>query len=209
MVPSGDTRGEKTRERLVEAAVALFSEKGYAATGTRAIAARARCNVALISHYFGSKEGLLRETITRALTVVSHELRALRAEPGRPEARLRRFIEFMVDHFDRNCQGMQIVHRDLIQAESALRAVVAPIVAANLEMLTAILEEARAEGRLADVEPKTASLLLMGMLQHYFINYPIACGLIGERSPETMASLKRHVTQIFLGGILKGAEKSP
>jgi AcrR family transcriptional regulator len=209
MVPSGARPGETTRERLLGAAITLFSEKGYAATGTRAIAARAGCNVALISHYFGSKEGLLREAVMRALAVVSDELRALRAEPGRPEARLRRFIEFMVDHFDRHCQGMQIVHRDLIQAESALREMVAPMVAANLEMLTAILEEAREEGRLADVEPKTASLLLMGMLQHYFTNYPISCGLIGGRSPEIVASLKFHITQIFLGGILRAAEKSP
>jgi AcrR family transcriptional regulator len=48
--------GPGTRERLLEAASSLFSEQGYAATGTRAIAARAVCNVALISHYFGSKD---------------------------------------------------------------------------------------------------------------------------------------------------------
>src|SRR3954471_20230662 len=49
--------GPGTRERLLGAAISLFSEQGYSATGTRAIAARAGCNVALISHYFGSKEG--------------------------------------------------------------------------------------------------------------------------------------------------------
>src|SRR4051812_2952186 len=179
MTPSREPKGAGTRGRPPGAAGALFSAKGSAATGPRAIAAHARCNVALISHYFGSKEGLLRESVQRALAVVSDELRALLGAPALPEEKLTRFIEFMIDHFDRHCQGMQIVHRDLIHTDSALRPVVQPMVAENLEMLTALLEEARAEGRLQDVEPRTASVLLMGMLQHYFVTYPICSAMIG------------------------------
>src|SRR3954468_14140542 len=89
-------QGSGTRERLLEAASALFSEQGYAATGTRAIAARAKCNVALISHYFGSKEGLLREVIVHGIATVGDELRALRAAPMPAEERLDRLVDTMV-----------------------------------------------------------------------------------------------------------------
>lgn len=44
---------------LVEAATALFAERGYESTTTRAIAERVGCSEALIQNYFGGKEGLL------------------------------------------------------------------------------------------------------------------------------------------------------
>jgi len=200
---NGIQGGSGTRERLLSAAISLFSEQGYAATGTRAIAARAGCNVALISHYFGSKEGLLREVIVRGITTVGEELRALRAAPMSPEERLARFVDYMVDHFDRCCQGMQIVFHQLAQAQSPFFAAILPKITENVELLTSMLEDAKSAGRLRDVEPRTTAVLLMGMLQTYFATYTVASTLIGPRSPETIAELKRHITEIFVRGALQ------
>ncbi|ANZ42998.1 TetR family transcriptional regulator [Lentzea guizhouensis] len=55
---------ERTRARIMEAAAAEFGAKGYAATRTTDIAARAGVNKQLISYYFGGKEGLYREIAT-------------------------------------------------------------------------------------------------------------------------------------------------
>ena len=195
-----------TRERLLEAAVLLFSEQGYAGTGTRAIAARAQCNVALISHYFGSKEGLLREVILRGMVTVGDELRALRAAPLPPEARLDRLIDYMVDHFDRCCRGMQVVCHQLSQTQSPLFAAIQPKIVENVELLSSILEEARVGRRLRDVDPRTAAVLLMGMVQYYFATYAVSSTLIGPRSPATIAELKRHISEIFLRGVIKESE---
>ncbi|MEQ9811140.1 MAG: TetR family transcriptional regulator, partial [Azospirillaceae bacterium] len=49
-----------TRDAILEAAEALFSEHGFKAVTIREIARRAGANVASISYYFQSKEGLLR-----------------------------------------------------------------------------------------------------------------------------------------------------
>jgi TetR/AcrR family transcriptional regulator len=198
-------QGSGTRERLLQAASSLFSEQGYAATGTRAIAARASCNVALISHYFGSKEGLLREVIVRGIGAAGDEIRALLAMPLPAHERLDRLIDYMVDHFHRCCQGMQIVMSQLSQTQSPLFAAILPKISENVDLLTSILEEARAEGRLRDVEPRTAAVLLMGMLQYYFATYAVSSTLIGPPSPETIAELKRHITQIFLHGAIRPA----
>lgn len=197
------------REQLLDAAISLFSEQGYAASGTRAIAARAKCNVALISHYFGSKEGLLREVIVHGITAVGDELRALRATPMPDEERLDRLVDCMVDHFDRCCQGMQIVSHQLAQGQSPLLAAIRPKITENVDLLASILEEARGAERLRDVDPRTAAVLLMGMLQYYFATYPVASTLIGPRSPQTMALLKRHISQIFRQGVLKAPTESP
>src|SRR5258706_5136228 len=211
--PGTEPQGPGTRERLIEAASCLFSDQGYAATGTRAIAARAACNVALISHYFGSKEGLLREVIVRGISTAGDELRSLLAARLPAEERLDRLIDYMIDHFHRCSQGLQILMSQLSQAQSPLFAAIQPKIGENVDPFSSILEEARAEGCLGDVEPRTAAVLLMGMLQYYFATYAVSSTLIGPRSPETMAELKRHIALIFVHGAIRspvnGAATAP
>ncbi len=52
--------GIDTRNRLLDAALVLFAEKGFAKTSTREIAQAAQVNIAAISYYFGDKAGLYR-----------------------------------------------------------------------------------------------------------------------------------------------------
>jgi len=50
--------GLEARARLLQAALALFAEKGYSKTSTREIAQAAGANISAISYYFGDKAGL-------------------------------------------------------------------------------------------------------------------------------------------------------
>jgi TetR/AcrR family transcriptional regulator len=52
---------ERTKARILEAAMAEFAAKGFAATRVSDIAERAGVNKQLISYYFGGKEGLYAE----------------------------------------------------------------------------------------------------------------------------------------------------
>jgi len=52
--------GLEARNRLLDAALVLFGEKGFAKTSTREIALAAQVNIAAISYYFGDKAGLYR-----------------------------------------------------------------------------------------------------------------------------------------------------
>ncbi|MGR6922031.1 TetR family transcriptional regulator [[Actinomadura] parvosata] len=56
-----ETAAERTRERILAAAVAEFGAKGYSGARTAGIAARAGVNAQLISYHFGGKQGLLDE----------------------------------------------------------------------------------------------------------------------------------------------------
>jgi len=53
-----------TREAILEAARELFAEKGFERTTMRAVGERAGVDPALISYWFGSKDGLLLEALT-------------------------------------------------------------------------------------------------------------------------------------------------
>jgi AcrR family transcriptional regulator len=63
-----------TRRALLDAATALFAERGYDRTTVRDIATRAGVNQALLFRYFGSKEALFAEA------TAGHSLRD--TEPG-------------------------------------------------------------------------------------------------------------------------------
>lgn len=61
--PSAEQRKrdpERTREKILDAAVVEFGEHGFAGARIGAIAARAGVNQQLISYYFDGKEGLYR-----------------------------------------------------------------------------------------------------------------------------------------------------
>ena len=65
-----------TRQALLAAARHRFATNGYAATTVRDIADEAGVNVALISRYFTSKEGLFEACLTGAVDEIGHSVAA-------------------------------------------------------------------------------------------------------------------------------------
>jgi len=66
-----------THTRLLEAAEALFAEKGFAATSLRAVTAAAEANLAAVHYHFGSKEGLFTAVFARRVEPLNRERLAL------------------------------------------------------------------------------------------------------------------------------------
>lgn len=56
-----------SRDEILAAARELFARHGYERASLRAIASKAKVDPALIAHFFGSKEGLLRQALTPPL----------------------------------------------------------------------------------------------------------------------------------------------
>jgi len=79
---------DRSRERLLVAAVEEFSAKGYAGARVEAIARRAGLNKQLISHYFGGKEGLYRAVTAERRARLGGELDELAADVGDALSRL-------------------------------------------------------------------------------------------------------------------------
>jgi TetR/AcrR family transcriptional regulator len=68
--PNGAAAGrnpERTRERILSAALKEFAANGYAGARVDAIARRAAINKRMLYHYFGNKERLFREVLRRKI----------------------------------------------------------------------------------------------------------------------------------------------
>ena len=66
-----------TKERLLDAAEALFMEHGFEATSLRVITATAGVNLAAANYHFGSKEAMFEAVLTRRLDPMNQERVAL------------------------------------------------------------------------------------------------------------------------------------
>ncbi len=75
-VKPGNPNGERTRERILDAAERLFSERGIDGVSMRAIAADGKVTLALANYHFGSKDGLYRAVFRRRIAPVSAARRA-------------------------------------------------------------------------------------------------------------------------------------
>jgi len=83
---SQPTRPAPTRERLLDAAERLVGEHGFATTSLRAITEAAGANVAAVNYHFGSKDGLLRAVVARAMEAVNAERLRLLKDMDEPTA---------------------------------------------------------------------------------------------------------------------------
>ena len=74
VIPIGAPRGASlTKDRILDAAEALFMEHGFEATSLRAITAAAEVNLAAVNYHFGSKEELFQSVLTRRLDPMNQE----------------------------------------------------------------------------------------------------------------------------------------
>lgn len=98
--------GRETRSRLLEAASAVFSRKGYRAAKVAEICRLAGANMAAVNYYFGDKESLYVETWRYAFRRYKEPVSS---DPvgGSPEERLRLFIRNMMNNFARGGEGRQ------------------------------------------------------------------------------------------------------
>lgn len=101
------------KNRILEAATTLFSRKGYAATGVRELADEAGVNLAMISYYFGSKQGLLKALIERFFQRYSTVVLKIAESPGTFEENIHRFTRAVVDLFREDPDMVRIAHTEL------------------------------------------------------------------------------------------------
>src|ERR1700754_2580161 len=95
------TRGEQTRQRIIQGALRLFAEKGVDATSIRDIASSAAITEPAIYRHFQSKEDLVWEIFWSGYRGFGEALRAVEPQ-GDLRARLAAMIETICGLFDRD-----------------------------------------------------------------------------------------------------------
>ena len=83
-----------TRDNILAAATKLFSELGFAA-GTEAIVTAAKVNKRMLYHYFGDKDGLVREVLTAQWQAFALDLVTALQREATPQSALDALFDFV------------------------------------------------------------------------------------------------------------------
>ena len=187
------------KSRLLSAARTLFNQRGFDAASTREIAARAGCNLALISYYFGSKEGLLTAIVRAEMEEGTPDLLGALCKPGTASEQLAQFIDLAIDHFADDGDFLRISHREIIQRESRfLDSLVVPIERVIGELADRF-KDPNVRGATAGQDSRLTALLLVGTMQFYFLAYPLTSKLVGKETNALKREMKRQIISLFIG----------
>ncbi|MAG66700.1 MAG: TetR family transcriptional regulator [Pseudomonas sp.] len=100
---------EKTREDILQAAIAEFVAEGLSGARVDAIAERTRTSKRMIYYYFGNKEQLYLKVLETLYGEIRNTESALHLTELEPREAIRRLVEFTFDHHDRNPGFVRIV----------------------------------------------------------------------------------------------------
>jgi AcrR family transcriptional regulator len=206
-----------TKQRLLAAASQLFAAHGFHATTMRAIAARARVNLASGHYHYGSKKELYLEVLRAQFA----EIRALLARRGaappaselgrlmRPalEALLRVRTTAMLDLLIGPPPGLHatLMQREMVDPSEALPIIVGEFIRPMMREVEQIV--AHLEPGLSRAQVRDCAFSIVGQCLFYRFTMPAMLRIMGRRTyPRGMArAAAEHVSEFSLGGLARVA----
>jgi len=161
-------RSRRTRERILEAAVACFEETGFDETTTAEIARRAGLAVGSLYGYFRDKRSILLELLHGSVEEIAEQVvRELDPENWR-ERDLRQSVKSLVHrivHAQTIRPGVQRILWERFFKDPDFRAVFLRIETRVRRALETLLTRLRDEGRVRISDPATAAFLIQAAVQ--------------------------------------------
>lgn len=93
---------EATRQRILEAAAALYGERGVAATTIHAVAERADVSRGTIVHHFGTGDGLIEAVLDHVVGMIDMPDERVLDGVSDQNERIRRFVRAMFEFYERS-----------------------------------------------------------------------------------------------------------
>lgn len=164
MTPIGPT----TKERLIRAALDLFSARGYHAASVRDICDAARANPGAVSYHFGGKRYLYRATVRQAIEGIAGSIetaaRVEQADSEPPTLEADEVIKLLHRELISDEVTVKLLLRDLADGGSAFLEGVAPLLRPLLDQTDAEAEpsaDGRYNTRTRRLVLRTAAALLL------------------------------------------------
>jgi AcrR family transcriptional regulator len=200
--PSLDAHPD-ARDALLDAAVALYAERGVAATTTADVAARAGVTPALVHYYFRPRERLLDAVVDERLSrFVAHVAARLPGDDAPTDLWIGALADAVFDAARRMPWMPPIWIREVIAGDGALRSrMLRHLPRALFAALVARIADGRRAGTIAhDIEPRFAFLTIAGATMFPLATEPLWAAL-SEGPPPSAARLRRHARAVLAGGL--------
>ncbi|NMG39321.1 TetR family transcriptional regulator [Chelativorans sp. ZYF759] len=192
-----------TRARILKAAEKEFARKGLKGTRIDAIARLARCNKAMIYHYFGSKEDLFSAVLEETYSKIRTAEHALDLAHRSPQEAMRELIIFSFDYVSQHPEFISLIndenmHGGVHVSHSArARDLNSPLVA----LIAEILKRGEADGVFrSGVDPVQLYISIASICYFYVANRHTLSAIFDlPKTQETLEIRRQHVIEVILG----------
>jgi len=172
MARRGPNSGGEKRDRILRAAVKIFSRKGFFNSKVSEIARAAEVADGTIYLYFRNKEDLLISLFEEKMGEVVADVRRRIANGGNALEKLKIFIENHMDLLEREAGLVEVLQVELRQSTKFLKDYTPVKFFEYLEIISDILEEGRREGVLRpDLNISIARRAIFGALDELSLTY--------------------------------------
>jgi len=198
--PSGGD-SDRVRGELLEAAHKLFLTNEFKAVSIRQIAEAAGVNGAMVSYYFGSKQGLYLAMVEELLQSLQDSLEALR--PG-AEFTLGEFCSQYCQLLADNPWWPNFMVREVLFSDGDIRSAVVAKMGTVFapKLLQSIQQQVAKKNFRADLNPELTLLSIMGMTVFPFLARPLVEQVLKLRlDDDFVATLSAHNTELLLHGV--------
>lgn len=204
----------ETRDRLLNAACALFADRGFKKVTVREICQAANANVAAVNYHFGDKLGLYRELLQRAIDGMRRVTESARTagEGCAAEEKLRRYLVIFLHHVLKPEHALlhRVLQRETLEPTPVLDTLIEQGVRPRVEYLAGVIAE------MIGREPGDLTVLrCVGSVQAQIVMYlpnAIAAklGLRFKGTPEEIEAAAQHIVEFSMGGIMAvGGRRRP
>lgn len=194
---------QDARSRIRAAAIAAFSENGFAGARVDDIAARADVNKRMLYHYFGNKEALWLAALEGVYAVQISAENALDLANAEPLAGMRNLVAFLWDFYLAHPEFVTLINTENLHRARYLRR--SAHVPAMHSRLIAGLESLLARGRAervfrADVDPVQLFVTCAALAYFYQSNCHTLSTVFGRDLMSARARARRlaHITDVVL-----------
>ena len=160
-------KGERTAERILDAAEALFGERGYAGTTLRDVANRVGLRTPSLYNHFPSKESLYAAVLERGIRPVLDVLSEVVEERDRSDREVRRIVERTMKLVGRRPELPRLIQHETLSGGRHLTPMLREWIQRTFARAYEMVEASSAANRW---DPDQFPLLVLAMY-HVFVGY--------------------------------------
>ncbi|HYH00603.1 MAG TPA: TetR/AcrR family transcriptional regulator [Terriglobales bacterium] len=157
--------------RILDAALQLFSEKGYEATSTREICELAGITKPTLYYFYKSKEGVYRELVRNTLHELTDPVDAALSTPGPLREKYYKFAEIIFEDATRRPQLWRFIFSIVWATTFPFRSDVHDFYNEGIRRIAEAANDAAAKGEIRQGDTEVRMLVLMGALAEALSNY--------------------------------------
>lgn len=199
--------GLETRDNLLAAAAAVFSEKGYSDAPVAEICERAEANIAAVNYHFGGKEALyvevwthLVEEVERLFPHASEEAADVSLE-GRLEAHLATMLKRMTHRGRPGCMYRMLEH-ERSNPTGLVDDVIRKIREPSRQVLHALIEEGLGNDAPEEMVRFTAYSIINQCRGAMANNTEMVQAVLGQKlTSQVLDRLAAHIARFSVGGM--------